>query len=182
MWKTLFGRAAARVAPPLPASRPVERAPSRPSRESDRPVTAAAEIARTIRSAMSAPSEPDRVVATIRQLVETQYQDEPAFVAELIAGFQRSVPVCLRTIDRQIASKDHEGLARTARSLKSTSRMIGLDRLSGLCKALEATSASAPRAEAARPLIDAIGAAYAEIRPLLDAERMRIVHEAALRA
>ena len=63
----------------------------------------------------------------LRELVETYMADSPSLIAELRAG---------------VAADDAASARRAAHTLKSTSASFGAERLSGLCRQIEAAAAA----------------------------------------
>ncbi|MBI3957608.1 MAG: Hpt domain-containing protein, partial [Chloroflexi bacterium] len=62
---------------------------------------------------------------------------ENSFLGELINDFLTDTPAHLSKLERAVAEADFETIHRTAHSLKSTTGMLGAERLFGMCAEME---------------------------------------------
>ena len=107
-------------------------------------------------------------------------EDSGAFLAELIERFLADTPVHLEEMESTLVTTDFSQLHRTAHSLKSTAKILGADRLSGMCAELEDATAhlydqknvsvDPLLADSMRAQVQQITAEYAQVHTALDAE------------
>ncbi|MED5370507.1 MAG: Hpt domain-containing protein [Myxococcota bacterium] len=91
------------------------------------------------------------------------------FVAEVVGAFLGSVDGYLGQLDEAVAKGDAEGVHRAAHPLKSSSKQVGADAFSEVCKEMEMAGRQG-RVDEFVGLHKQLRAAWAEVSPLLEAE------------
>ena len=118
----------------------------------------------------------------IRAFLESHHADEPAYAADLLAGFLESAPELVNAIGNAQAAGDAEALREAAHELRTSCRRIGFARLSALCRTLEgAASADAPPEEV-DSWTDAVRETFDAVRSALDTEQAELTHMANLQS
>ena len=82
-------------------------------------------------------TEPGRINWATLDRLRDDLGEESSFLAELINDFLTDTPVHLNKLEQAVAEADFEFIHRTAHTLKSTTGMLGAERLFGLCAAME---------------------------------------------
>jgi PAS domain S-box-containing protein len=106
----------------------------------------------------------------VARLVELFGLSEPGqddVAEEIVASFLGDVPVRLAALRASIAAGDSPGTRQAAHALKGMCANVGADRLSGLCKVLEAEIETSPSLVTSRPLVDAIEREFGVVREFL---------------
>lgn len=96
------------------------------------------------------------VLETLRQLT---MPGEPDVLGEVLTVFLRETPARVERLRNAWAAGDIEQMQRAAHSLKGSAGNIGARAMFTVCKTLNETG----DAEAARPLIEALGAEYGKV-------------------
>jgi CheY-like chemotaxis protein len=116
----------------------------------------------------------------IRRHLDGQYADEPAYAADLVAAFLRTVPELVDAMEDGLARGDFDGIRQAARDLKSHCRTIGFARLSALCRTLESVDEEELEPGSLESRITAVRNTLEAARPALGAEQAELAHLAAL--
>ncbi|GIV59166.1 Hpt domain-containing protein [Rhodocaloribacter litoris] len=74
--------------------------------------------------------------AVLQHLLDLEAAD-PAFLADLIESYLTTTPELIAALEQALARQDTEALHAGAHSLKSSTQLIGLSRMSRLCLTLE---------------------------------------------
>ena len=119
---------------------------------------------------MAEPPSLDR--AAWEELVRTTGGDKD-FLAELLQTFFDDAPKELAALHQSLLHKQAEEFRRAAHSLKSNCATFGALRLSGMFREMEEMGKSGNMAGAADRLALA-EEEYAQVRPLLEAQRARM--------
>ncbi len=114
--------------------------------------------------------------AALRSLRVLEEQSAPDLVASVVEAYLVSSDELERELCDAVGTRDPERLARAAHKLKSSSAQIGAERLSALCKELEALG-RAGLTEGSESLVADVGQELQQVQEALAAERFGVLDD-----
>lgn len=164
----------------IPAPAAVDRV--RPDRPSQPPPRGRQSLREDSDEDMPAPVNSDDAMNEVRDYLESHHADEPAFSAELLAGFLRTAPGLVESVGDAYADGRADTLRDAARALRASCSQIGFARLSALCRTLEGVATDDADSEDLDPWVAAIHNTFDAVRPAFAAEQAELTHLAALQS
>ena len=107
------------------------------------------------------------LVARLLELYSLSEPGQADCAQEIVDAFLADVPARIATLRSAVASGRREDAQAAAHALKGMFANVGADRLAGLCRVVEAETATSPGSSAARGFVDAVERDYAAVREFL---------------